>query len=454
MKIANLPASDYAYELFPKIAKQGEETFFTARGLGVETALQPNTQYCLRVIGQEENNSSLLQDFSTWQKYDGIFAETDEQGVLHFSYTFHREQVYTLRLAVKEDEEWTAVYDFAVFCAEEDLFLRTPFKGNTHCHCCDSVDGHEDPFFAACMYRKAGFDYLAITDHHLIDGSVFAIEQAEKVPSGLSLFYGEEVHVPNAYIHAVNVGARFENGVGLNTWFNLHEEECTAEVTAIVEKYKNTLPENINATDFAWRKWIADKIHGQGGVAVLAHPFWVWEAHNTRDDMFRYLSKEKIYDAAEIFHGMEKNCRDAHGQFAFWNDMRTEGIFISPVGVDDAHRRHFRWDYESSFNEVYTVLFAKENTLQGFAEALQNGYSAAVECYENAPEHIAATYRLTKYTLFLLDHYFPFHDELCFAESLCMIDGYFGDADALQLLPQLTERVNRFTDRFFGRKQV
>ncbi len=454
MKIANLPASDFEFELFPKVAKQGAETCFIARGLGVETALKPDTQYCLRVIPQEENNSSLLQDFSNWQLYDGIFAATDARGILRFSYTFDREQVYTLRLAVSEDGEWTAVYDFSVFCAAEDLFERTPLKGNTHCHCCDSVDGHEDPFFAACMYRKAGFDYLAITDHHLIDGSVFAKQQAEKVPSGLSLFYGEEVHVPNAYIHAVNVGARFENGVGLNTYFNLHEEECTAEVAAIAEKYKNTLPENINAMDFAWRKWIADKIHNQGGVAILAHPFWVWEAHNTRDDMFRYLSKEKIYDAAEIFHGMEKNCRDAGRQLAFWNDMRADGIFISPVGVDDAHRRHFRWDYESSFNEVYTLIFAKENTLQGFAEALKNGFSAAVEGYENAPEHVAATYRLAKYALFLIDHYFPFHDELCFAESLCMLDGYFGDADALQLLPKMTERVNRFTDRFFGRKQV
>lgn len=451
MKIANLPQCDYAYEIFPKVACKGEETSFSARGLGVETALRPNAQYCFRVIPQEENNSSLLLDFSDWKRYDGIFAEADENGFLHFSYTFNREQIYTLRLAQCTDGEWEALYDFRVFCAEKDLFERTPLRGNTHCHVCESADGHEDPFFAACMYRKAGFDYLAVTDHHRIDGSVTAVETAGKIPSGLSLFYGEEVHVPNAYIHAVNVGARFENGKGLDVYFHLHEEECMRAVAQIAEEYADRLPAGVPAMDFAYRKWIADQIHAQGGIAILAHPFWEWDAHNTRDDVFRFLAEEKIYDAAEILHGMEKNCRDANMQMAFWNDMRADGIYISPVGVDDAHRRYFRWDYESSFNEVFTLIFARENTLQGFAEALQNGYSAAVEGYENAPDHVVATYRLTKYALFLLDHYFPFHDELCFAESLCMRDAYFGDEQALQLLPQLTDRVKRYTDRFFGR---
>ena len=111
------------------------------------------------------------------------------------------------------------------------------------------------------------------------------------------------------------------------------------------------------------------------------------------------IAKEKIYDAAEILHGQEKGCQDANMQAAFWNDLRAEGISISPLGVDDAHRRYFNWDYESSFNEVYTVAFVKENTLSGLKEAFTGGYTAAVEGYENAPEHVVATYRLTKFTL-------------------------------------------------------
>ena len=109
-------------------------------------------------------------------------------------------------------------------------------RGNTHCHVYTSVDGHEDPFLAAAMYRKAGFDFLSITDHHLIDGSLIAIDKAKQIPCDLILFPGEEVHVPNAYIHAVNVGAVFPGNIGLDKWFHKNEACCRKKVAKIAEE--------------------------------------------------------------------------------------------------------------------------------------------------------------------------------------------------------------------------
>ena len=454
MKIPNLDPSLCDYELFPRVARLGQETRFTLRGLGRDAALTPGNRYLLRVIGQEENNSALLCNFSDWRQYDGIEATADETGALSFAYTFRREQIHTLRLAEQdEDGDWQQLADLRVFGAKDDLYDRTPMRGNTHCHACPSVDGHEDPFLAAAMYRKAGFDYLAITDHHLIDGSRLAIEAAARIPNGLTLFYGEEVHVPNAYIHAVNVGAVFPGGIGLDRWFHENEAQCREEVATLAAKASGTLPEGVEPMDYAWRQWIADKIHAQGGVAILAHPFWEWDAHNTRDDVFRYFAKEKIYDGAEVLHGQEPGCRDANLQSAFWNDLRAEGIFIAPLGVDDAHRRNHRWDYECCFNRTYSIAMMREPTLAGFAEALHSGYTAAVETYEDAPEHVVATYRMTKYAVFLLEQYFPFHDELCFEEGRLMRDAYLGDGDALALLERLSGRVDNYTDRFFGRSK-
>ncbi|MBQ6020542.1 MAG: hypothetical protein IJL26_10240 [Clostridia bacterium] len=452
MKIQNMEPDVCAYEIFPCVALRGAPTAFTARGLGSESALTPGRIYRLRIIGQEENNSSLLLDISDWTKYPGCDAAADAEGVLHFSYTFTREQIYSIRLAEQGgDGAWKPIGEFRIFCAEEDLYYRTPLRGNTHCHVCPSVDGHEDPFLAAAIYRKAGYDFLAITDHHLIDGSKQAIASAERVPNDLLLFYGEEVHVPNAYIHAVNVGAVFPGGIGLDRWYHENEEKCLQEVRKIADESAD-LPEGVEPMDFAFRKWIADRIHERGGAAILAHPFWEWDAHNTRDDVFRFFAEKKIYDAAEILHGQEPGCRDAALQLAFWNDMRAQGIYISPLGADDAHRRNFRWDYDSSFNEVWSVVFAKESSFKGFAEALRSGYTAAVETYEDAPEHFAATYRLTKYVCFLLDRYYPFHDELCFEEGRLMREAYLGDAEALLLLQRLRGRVRRFNRMFFGRE--
>ncbi len=452
MKIQNYPPCICDYEIFPRVARLGAPTEFTARGLGIETALTPGDRYLLRMIGQEENNSSLLCDFSDWKRYDGIESVADADGVLRFTWTFLREQIYTLRLArLDENGGWIQLNDFRVFCAAEDLYYRTPMRGNTHCHVCTSVDGHEDPFLAAAAYRKAGFDFLAITDHHLIDGSLLAIRASWDIPCELKLFPGEEVHVPNAYIHVVNVGAVFPGGIGLDKWFHNNEDDCRREVALIARDSEEGLPAGVEPMDFAWRKWIADRIHENGGVAIIAHPFWEWDAHNTRDDVFRCLAEKKIYDAAEILHGQEPGCRDANMQVAFWNDMRADGIYISPLGADDAHRRYYRWDYDSSFNQAYSVILSRSCDLDGFSEAVKNGYTAAVECYENAPEHVTATYRITKYVLFLLDNYYPGHDELCFEEGRLMRDAYLGDGEATNLLGTLSGRVARYTDRFFGR---
>ena len=452
MKLHNYEPDTYNYELFPRVAQKDVPAAFTLRGLGRDAALTPGKTYALRFLGQEENNSSLLLTFSDWTQYPGLDVTAGEDGTLHFAFTLHREQIYTLRLGVRDENGGLQkIADLRLFCAEADLYTRTPMRGNAHCHVCCSVDGHEDPFLAAAEYRKAGFDFLAITDHHKIDGSLLAMQGGEAVPNDLLLFPGEEVHVPNAYIHAVNVGAVFPGGVGLDCWYHQNEDRCRAQVEQIAAGAKD-LPAGVEPMDYAYRKWIADRIREYGGVAVLAHPFWEWDAHNTRDDMFRFLARQKLYDAAEVFHGQEPGCRDAQLQAAFWNDLRAEGIFISPLGADDAHRRNHRWDYECSFNQVYSVVFMQTASLAGFAQALRGGYSAAVERYEDAPEHVAATYRLTKYVCFLLDQYFPFHDELCFEEGRLMRAAFLGDGEAKTQLMRLNGRVKRFNDLFFGRK--
>lgn len=451
MKIQNLNKADFFYSIFPKVALKDTVCSFEIRGNGIDKGLLPNEEYIVRVIPQEENNSSELLTYSTWLKYDGVTARTDGDGALRFDFTLTREQIYTFRLAHRnENGEWDILNNFRVFCAEKDIYKRIPVRGNTHCHASPSVDGYEDPFIAAALYRKAGFDYLAITDHHLTDGSLIAIAENEKLPSDMLLLPGEEVHIPDAYIHAVNVGALFD-GEGLDKYYHSHKEECEKEIRKIADGMMGMLPDGVLPMDYAYRKWIADKIHEKGGIAILAHPFWEWEAHNTRDDVFRYFAKEKIYDAAEILHGQEKGCQDANMQAAFWNDLRTEGIYISPLGVDDAHRRYFNWDYECSFNEVYTVAFVKEKSLAGLKEAFNEGYTAAVECYENAPEHVVATYRLTKFTLFLLENYFPYHDELCFIEGHYLKEAYLGDENAVKMLTLLKGQTENFCNKFFGK---
>ena len=453
MKIPRRNPALFQYELFPRVSCVEVPCVFTARGLGKECALLPGETYRIYIIPQEENISAVTLEISEYRRYPSVDVCASEDGAVRFTLTLGREQIYTLRLVrLSESEPENTLCDFRVFCAGPDLFERTPMRGNTHCHTMFSPDGHEDPYLAAAYYRQAGFDFLAITDHHTADGSLEAIRVSEAIPSGLSLYIGEEVHVPNPYIHAVNIGALTEDGCGLDRYYRNHRAEVNEEVSRIAAESVSFLPSGIEPMDYAWRKWIADTIHRHGGIAVLAHPFWEYEAHNTRDDMFRYLSKEGIYDAAEIVHGQEPGCPDANMQIAFWNEMRADGIFITPVGADDAHRRVFDWNYDSSFNEAYTILFAKDPSFDGFAEAIRGGYSAAVESYEGAPEHVISTYRLTKYTLFLLDQYFPEHDALCFEEGRLMRSTYLdGGSKNREGQKHISERIGKYAAHYFGR---
>ncbi len=449
MKIDIMMQRTAEYRLRPQVVECGKPFDYTARGLGIETEFAADTVYRIQILPIEENATARLLDYGDEGAYEEIVVTSDANGILRFALTLPREQQYTLRL-LRENRE--RVVDFKVYAAEHDLWERTPMRGNTHCHACHSVDGHEDPVIAASFYRKAGFDYLAITDHHKADGSVYAVEHMAGIPTEMALYYGEELHVPNAYIHAVNVGALLEGKVGLDAWYHAHEDEVNAEVDAIVAETKDKLPANIEPYDFAWRKWIADTIHKNGGIAIVAHPFWEYDANNTRNAMLRYITETGLYDAVEIIHGQDDYTSvEANRQIAFWNDMRADGLFIPVVGCDDAHRRSFHWTYTCDFNQAYTILFAKDPSFAGFADAVRNGYTTAVECYGDAPNHAVGTYRLTMFTQFLLKEYYPLHDELCFEEGCRIREAYLGDADSMKVLELLNGRVKRFTDEFFGR---
>ena len=86
MKLQNMDPSVCAYEIFPQVVQKDVPTRFTARGLGIETALTPGAQYTLRVIGQEENNSAKILRISDWTLYDGIDATADERAAAIFLY--------------------------------------------------------------------------------------------------------------------------------------------------------------------------------------------------------------------------------------------------------------------------------------------------------------------------------------------------------------------------------
>ena len=101
------------------------------------------------------------------------------------------------------------------------------------------------------------------------------------------------------------------------------------------------------------------------------------------------------------------------------------------------------------------VVFAKDNSLDSIISQIKGMYSVAIEQQRNEGERVYGSYRLVKYTRFLLNYYFPAHDELCIEEGRLMREYALGDEDAGKRLAALYGRNHRHMQKLLrGRENV
>jgi hypothetical protein len=114
---------------------------------------------------------------------------------------FEAEQEHIFRLEeVSPEEKVREVGVFHVYSLKPDLFTLRPYKGDFHLHTYRS-DGQESPAYVAGACRRAGLDFMAITDHRWYGGSVEAKEFYKDLPVDLRIYPGEEVHPPDNPVH-------------------------------------------------------------------------------------------------------------------------------------------------------------------------------------------------------------------------------------------------------------
>src|SRR5690606_31548705 len=92
-------------------------------------------------------------------------------------------------------------------------------------------DGNEAPEIVAANYRKNGFDFMALTDHHLWYPSKIAVDAYKDTPIDLKLFYGEEVHPFRNHVHMVNFGGSYS----VNELFEKDPDRYYREINEIME---------------------------------------------------------------------------------------------------------------------------------------------------------------------------------------------------------------------------
>ena len=202
------------------------------------------------------------------------------------------------------------------------------FKGNLHMHTTCS-DGRLDPVSARNEYRKAGFDFIAVTDHWYVSEDVPSKDGSMLEISGVEYDTGDMVNTKVFHIL----------GIGM-------------ERPAFVTKDHNIPPQKI-----------IDEINKAGGIAILAHP--AWSIMNPED-----ISKCKGIVGAEIYNTVSNmgfgNGRrsDASHYFDIWAD---NGYMIRPFANDDSHM------YYGEQTQNYIMVKAKELTKEEIITSIKNG---------------------------------------------------------------------------------
>ena len=179
------------------------------------------------------------------------------------------------------------------------------FKGNTHAHTSVS-DGKLAPEQLINEYKKAGYNFLAITDHEIYsDYTQYDTDSFIMMP-GVELMLWQGDRKIAFTTHLVRLGIP-----GKNKFKHAQKLE-----------YNNTTP----------TRELIDFLHDNGNFVILAHPYW----SGTRLEHFNEYSQG--IDAMEIYNNV---CNLAYGtgySEAFFDTAIWADRHIFCVASDDTHQ--------------------------------------------------------------------------------------------------------------------
>lgn len=369
-----------------------------------------------------------------------------ENGKLTLPVYFAGEQEHIFRIEEIRLDKRRVLGEFHVYSLADDLRALRPFKGDFHMHSHHS-DGVESPAYVAGACRRAGFDFMALTDHRKYAPSIEAAEFYAPLNVDLRIYPGEEVHSPDNPVHVVSFGA---NAGIAELYMNSAEAACRAEV-AEIQKNLPALPKGVDPFHYASCVWVTKKIHERGGLAMFCHPYWLeGRAHNVAEALVEQVLGSDLFDMFELVSGNASTGIRTYDenalQAARYAQMLADGKKMPVCGISDAHG----CEASETFGRYFTVCFAPDAELASLQAAIKSFRCVAVEIMRGDRPLAHGDYRLVKFTMFLLREIIPQHDELCLEEGALMLRHAAGDATAAARLDLCRGQAKRLYDQYWG----
>ena len=390
--------------------------------------------------------------FTTWHipHNDGACDEyripVDEDGGLTVCVRSDAEQEIQIKVfsAVSGNLKCT----FSIYAVRDDLFGKRAYKGDLHSHSIYS-DGQQHYSEIAANYRASAFDFLALTDHFKRFPSVMMKQEYDALDCGLTLYHGEEVHVPDITYHYVHIGGDYS----VNEWFVDNREAYEAEFREICDSIDM---ENAYYRDFAARlTWIHRANKKAGGLSIFAHPNWRWVTQNVPDAVIDYAFSHGLMDVFELMGG--QSVGENNIQLAVWQDWAAEGKRYPIVCSSDQHSVYRDGDIYPIYDGCYTIVFAEDPSFEVVGAAILNSENVAVENMNMDRRTDFRAYgsrRYVAFAQFLWREFYPLYEYYCAPIGQMMKMYFEGDASALAAARREQLRADDFAEKFFGRKPL
>jgi len=440
------------YDIFPKVFLVNEEANITIKPLGDHAAFTAAVK--VSVYSMIQGLPRLYPTRNNLCTYD---ITPDADGCIRFTHVFSEESEYRILL----EQEQKAAVSLAVYALAADMKGRYPYRGDLHIHTCRS-DGAQAPAIVAANYRRHGYDFTVISDHHRYYPSLEAIDTYKDVPIEMNIVVGEEVHLPDNDIHIVNFGGKYSvNGLLEGRAQNLEsdkrsiidnpppvitEEQYKEEVNALIPELD--IPEGVEAFTYASCVWIFNHIRKAEGLGIFAHPYWILRntAYQVPESLRAHLMQTHPFDAFEVLGG-ERYYQHNGFQTAQYYDGRAHGIDYPIVGSTDSHSS--LTEHNKGAMIASTFVFAKANERESLIQSIKEKYSVAIDTISEE-YRLVGDLRLVKYARFLLDEFTPLHDELCYEEGRLMKAYVTGDEDAAAGLSLIHGRMEKLFRKYFA----
>ena len=445
------------YSITPSIVEADKESTIEIRALDGNFRFYDDLTYKIHAYPLEESDVPLDYEMTLpgYEKARKVFEVRPKNGVISFSHRFIGEQEWRIHIFCDEYDadhqnpmyqhypnNWTGLINapkfgvnLAIYSLKPDLYSRRALKGDFHVHS-NMSDGGESPALTAAGYRMGGYDVFALTDHHYYNAGRFANDVFD-FKTDFMIMCGEEVH--NNYLghfHMVNLCS--EKSIN-EVYFN-EPERIEREVAELAKEIE--VPEGLSEREYLHRVWLYREAKKYGGYLIFPHPHWdVYNHYHTETKMSRAIMENGLCDAFEIFGGVSPDGQ--HLQSALYHTLQTEGLKLPIVGSTDCHST-----FGTEFNIASTIVFAKNDDIIG---AISESYTAAVLTLPGENPQVVGDYRLVRYAYFLLNNYFPIHNELCATSGNVIREYVLGNNALKPTVEALEARISAYEKKFFGR---